>query len=103
MARVQRLTTFREPVPEGYFPKLDSLVSSRSWPPRHSNASISDVYREIDQIKFDISDLERWRDRLLDAISQGAIIDVRFLFSIYCNYWSVCLTVAPLKIKIVKF
>ncbi|KAK6640549.1 hypothetical protein RUM44_012245 [Polyplax serrata] len=75
LSRVERLTNFRDPVPEGYFSKLDSLVSSRSWPPRHSNALLRDVYREIDQIKFDLSDLERWRDRLLDAIAQGAIID----------------------------
>lgn len=53
-------------------------MSSRTWPPRHANAILSDVYRETDQIKFDLSDLERWRDRLLDSIAQGAITDVSF-------------------------
>lgn len=81
LARVERLTSFRDPIENGYFPKLDSLVSSRTWPPRHSNAILSDVYREIDQIKFDLSDLERWRDRILDAIDQGAITDV----SVICD------------------
>ena len=86
LPRVERLTSFREPIPEGYFSKLDSLVSSRSWPPRHSNAVLSDVYREIDQIKFDLSDLERWRDRLLDAIAQGAIQDVSIITHYHYYY-----------------
>lgn len=34
LARVKRLNNWREPIAEGYFPKLDSLVSSRVWPPR---------------------------------------------------------------------
>lgn len=71
-----RLSTLRDPLAEGYFPKLDSLVSSRPWPPRHANALLTDVGRELDQIKFDISDLERWRDRMLQAIAQGSYIDV---------------------------
>jgi len=74
---VARLSSFRDPLEEGYFSKLDSLVSSRSWPPRNSSAILKDVRRENDQIKFDLSDLERWRDRLMDAIAQGAYIDVR--------------------------
>lgn len=40
LARVTRFLNWREPMPEGYFPKLDSLVSSRVWPPRHSFAFI---------------------------------------------------------------
>jgi len=40
LARVTRFLNWREPMPEGYFPKLDSLVSSRVWPPRHSNAVV---------------------------------------------------------------
>jgi hypothetical protein len=45
LARVKRLLNWREPIPEGYFSKLDSLVASRVWPPRHSNAvmRVSDV------------------------------------------------------------
>jgi hypothetical protein len=45
LARVKRLLNWREPIPEGYFSKLDSLVASRVWPPRHSNAvmNVSDM------------------------------------------------------------
>lgn len=75
LPRVARLSNFREPLEEGYFPKLDSLVSSRSWPPRPANSPLKDITREIDQIKFDLSDLERWRNRLLQAIAVGFYID----------------------------
>ncbi|XP_014276959.1 phenoloxidase 1 [Halyomorpha halys] len=75
LARVKRLINLREPLEEGYFPKLDSLVSSRNWPPRFSNTKLSDIYREIDQIKFDLQDLERWRDRIFAAIHSGTVVD----------------------------
>ncbi|KAK3918237.1 Phenoloxidase 1 [Frankliniella fusca] len=41
LQRVKRLLNFREPIVEGYFPKLDSLVSSRNWPARPSNIKLS--------------------------------------------------------------
>ncbi|KAE8573876.1 Putative prophenoloxidase [Halyomorpha halys] len=59
LARTKRLVNWRDPLEEGYFPKLDSLVASRVWPPRFANTKLNDVYREIDQIKFDLQDLER--------------------------------------------
>jgi len=75
LPRVARLSSLRDPLEEGYFSKLDSLVSSRSWPPRYSGAILKDVHR--DPVNFDLSDIERWRDRIMDAIAQGAYIDVR--------------------------
>ncbi|XP_049838943.1 phenoloxidase 2-like [Schistocerca gregaria] len=77
LPRVRRLLNWREPVEEGYFPKLDNIVSSRVWPPRHSFANLRDVNRELDQIKFDILDLERWRDRFYEAIHGGSVVNVR--------------------------
>lgn len=76
LSRVERYNNFREPIPEGYFPKMDSLVASRSWPPRFTNTAIKDLNRELDQIKLDIADLERWRDRIFEAIHQGYVVDV---------------------------
>lgn len=73
LARVQRFLNWREPIPEAYFPKLDSLVSSRGWPSRVANARISNLSREIDQVKLDIDDLERWRDRIFAAIHSGQV------------------------------
>lgn len=73
--RVSRLNNFRTPIPEGYFPKLDSLVASRSWPARISGAVLKDLNRELDQVRLDISDLERWRERFLEAINQGSVVN----------------------------
>ncbi|XP_055858620.1 phenoloxidase 2-like [Episyrphus balteatus] len=75
MSRVRRLNNLREPIPEGYFPKMDSLVASRAWPPRFANAAMQDLDRELDQIKLDVGDLERWRDRFYEAIHQGFVVD----------------------------
>nr|ANZ03352.1 phenol oxidase 2 [Rhodnius prolixus] len=75
LARTKRLVNWREPIEEAYFPKLDSLVSSRVWPPRFANTKLSDINREMDQIRFDIQDMERWRDRIYAAIHSGAVLD----------------------------
>ena len=32
LPRTTPLVDLRAPIPEGYFPKLDSLIASRSWP-----------------------------------------------------------------------
>lgn len=76
MARVQRFNNLREPIAEAYFPKMDSLVASRAWPARPANSQLSDLNREIDQIKNDVSDLERWISRFVEACHQGFVIDV---------------------------
>jgi tyrosinase len=69
------MNNLREPIAEAYFPKMDSLVASRAWPSRAANTRMQDINRENDQIKTDISDLERWRDRFYDAIHQGFVVD----------------------------
>uniref|UniRef100_A0A6P7FN22 Uncharacterized protein LOC114330954 n=1 Tax=Diabrotica virgifera virgifera TaxID=50390 RepID=A0A6P7FN22_DIAVI len=71
LKRVERFIDWRKAIPEAYFPKLDSLVSSRSWPARVANQKLSNLRRETDQITQDIDDLERWRDRIFDAIHSG--------------------------------
>ncbi|TMW39359.1 hypothetical protein DOY81_015561, partial [Sarcophaga bullata] len=75
LARVTRFNDFRQPIAEGYFPKMDSLVSSRAWPPRFDNTRITDLKRELDQINVDVADMERWRDRILESIHQGFVVD----------------------------
>ncbi|KAM3957879.1 phenoloxidase subunit 1 [Aphomia sociella] len=74
LSRVTRYSDFRAPIAEGYFPKLDSKVASRSWPPRFANTVIRDLDRPVDQIKIDVSELETWRDRFLQAIENNALI-----------------------------
>ncbi|KAG8238621.1 hypothetical protein J437_LFUL018539 [Ladona fulva] len=77
LGRVKRLLNFRDPIEEGYFPKLDTLVASRNWASRHSGAKLSDISREVDQLRFDLQDLDRWRDRIIEAIHLGRVINNR--------------------------
>ncbi|XP_017884414.2 phenoloxidase 1-like [Ceratina calcarata] len=77
LPRVKRFINWREPIPEAYFPKLDSLVASRTWPARHGGAVLKDVNRPADDLNFDIQDMERWRDRIYEAIHTGSVMNAR--------------------------
>ncbi|XP_044757267.1 phenoloxidase 1-like [Coccinella septempunctata] len=77
MSRVERLMSLKEPIKEAYFPKLDSLVASRSYPARVANQTPRNLNRAVDQIQQDIDDMERWRDRIYAAIHQGAVENER--------------------------
>jgi hypothetical protein len=74
MPRVTPLNDLRAPIPEGYFPKLDSLVASRAWPARISGATLRDLNRQSDQINLPIANLERWRQRFIEAIQQDSVV-----------------------------
>lgn len=63
---------------------MDSLVANRSWPARVADTKLQDIDRELDQLKFDVSDLERWRDRFYESIHQGFVVDVSF-FLLACK------------------
>lgn len=56
---------------------MDSLIASRAWPARAANTVMSDLNRHLDQLVFDVADLERWRDRFIQACHQGFVTDVR--------------------------
>lgn len=73
LARVARYTNFREPIAEGYFPKMDSQVASRAWPPRFAGTNIRDLDRPVDQIRAEVGQLETWRDRFVQAIERGSV------------------------------
>ncbi|XP_065354404.1 phenoloxidase 1-like [Calliphora vicina] len=73
LTRTKELSNLREPLFEGYFPKLLSSVNSRTYPARMSNSILYDVNRESNAIE--IADCERWRDRILAAIDKGYLED----------------------------
>lgn len=73
LARVKKFSNFKEPIPEAYFPKLDSLTSSRGWPPRQANMKWSDLDRVVDGLKVTIADMDRWRKNIEEAISTGFV------------------------------
>ncbi|XP_071448896.1 phenoloxidase 1-like [Hetaerina americana] len=75
LGRVKRLHDFREPIPEGYFSKLDNTMASRVYASRPANMVLQDINRDVDQLVFDIQDLERWRDRIIEAIQLGRVIN----------------------------
>jgi len=71
---VRGYNDFKAPIEEGYFPKLDSLTASRTWPPRFSNSIIQDVDRTVEQIKIEVNTLEEWRLRFIQAINEMAVL-----------------------------
>lgn len=76
LGRAIPLTNLREAIPEGYFPKIIRSSNNRAYPPRVSNARLSDVNRVDDDAIVEIGDLERWRDRIYQAIDQGFVVTV---------------------------
>lgn len=36
---------------------------------------MKDLNRELDQVRLDITDLERWRERFIEAVNQGSVVD----------------------------
>ncbi|KAG7303487.1 hypothetical protein JYU34_012011 [Plutella xylostella] len=73
LKRVKKFANWREPIPEAYFPKLDSLTSSRGWPPRQAGMSWQDLNRAADNLHVSISDMERWRRNVEEAIATGQV------------------------------
>lgn len=78
LARVRRFLNFRDPIPEAYFPKLDSLVANRTYPSRPAGMTLVDVNREQDQWQMDVKDMETARDRIFEAIHSGFYLDVKY-------------------------
>ncbi|XP_030746161.1 phenoloxidase 1-like [Sitophilus oryzae] len=75
MKRTERFIDWDSPIQEAYFPKLDSLVSSRAWPARVENQRLKNLRREVDSVIIDLDDLKRWRDRIFAAIHSGSVTD----------------------------
>ncbi|CAG4933311.1 unnamed protein product [Colias eurytheme] len=73
LARVKKFSNWNEPIEEGYFPKLDSLTSSRGWPPRQANMRWQDLNRPVDGLNVTIADMQRWRRNIEDAIATGLV------------------------------
>lgn len=77
LRRTERFSDLRQPMKEAYFPKLDSIVASRSYPARVANQTLSDINRTQDEITIDIDSMIRYRDRIYAAIHAGFVTDRR--------------------------
>nr|ADF43211.1 pro-phenoloxidase 2 [Biston betularia] len=73
LKRVKKFSNWREPIAEAYFPKLDSLTSSRGWPPRQAGMTWRDLKRPVDGLDITVADMERWRRNIDEAISTGMV------------------------------
>nr|Q8I6K2.1 RecName: Full=Phenoloxidase 2; AltName: Full=Prophenoloxidase-II; Flags: Precursor [Holotrichia diomphalia]BAC15602.1 prophenoloxidase-I [Holotrichia diomphalia] len=73
LKRVERLTDWQGPIKEAYFPKLDSLVAKRAYPARVQDMTMQDLDIPGQNIKVDVDDMIRWRDRIYRAIADGFI------------------------------
>ena len=73
--RVMRLNNLRAPIAEGYFPKLYSSNASRAWAARAAGATLKDINRSMENFHVDLSELERWIERVHDAINQKFVIN----------------------------
>ncbi|XP_049851220.1 phenoloxidase 1-like isoform X2 [Schistocerca gregaria] len=75
MGRVERLLHWDKPIEEAYFPKLDNILASRVWPSRLKDAKLQDINRETDGLMIDIQDLQRYQERIYEAIHQRAAVN----------------------------
>lgn len=74
LATVKSMLNFRDTIPEAYFPKLIRSSSQRAYPPRFANSVLRDMNRA--EAVVTVAELEIWRDRLLEAIDAGYVMDV---------------------------
>lgn len=86
LPRVRPLNNLREPIVEAYFPKIIRSTNNAAYPPRVANTVLSDVNRVKNNAVVDVSDLERWRDRIFEAIDKGFVmaVCVNFVSSFLC-------------------
>ncbi|XP_026333079.1 phenoloxidase subunit 2-like [Hyposmocoma kahamanoa] len=73
LKRVAKFSNFNAPIPEAYFPKLDSLTSARGWPPRQSGMRWQDLKRPADGLNVTLADMERWKRSISEVISTGKV------------------------------
>lgn len=69
---VDPLVNLRKSIPEGYFPKILSSTSNRTFAGRLRNANLQDLNRPVSTVS--LGDMERWRDRIMLAIDQGVVM-----------------------------
>ncbi|XP_014213229.1 phenoloxidase subunit 1-like [Copidosoma floridanum] len=76
LQRTKPLLSFRQPIPEAYFPKMEQNVAGRAWPARPANMTLSDINRSVDSLEFTLSDLETRLNRVREAIRTRTARDV---------------------------
>lgn len=70
------LSNFDVPIQEGYFPKLCTQHLEHSWASRVDASHICDLHRPYEGLLIQKTQLQRWIDRVCNAIELGVILDV---------------------------
>ncbi|XP_053966734.1 phenoloxidase 2 [Anastrepha ludens] len=73
LAKLQPLNNVREPITEGYFPKILCSLNNRTYPGRVAKTQLKDIDR--DGRVMELADIERWINRVVQAIDQGYVTD----------------------------
>ncbi|XP_054739573.1 phenoloxidase 2 [Anastrepha obliqua] len=71
LAKLQPLNNVREPITEGYFPKILCSLNNRTYPGRVAKTQLKDIDR--DGRVMELADIERWINRIVQAIDQGYV------------------------------
>lgn len=71
------LSNLNEPIEGGYFPKLTTQFASHSWSSRFENSHLGDLNRPYEGLSINKTQLQRWINRICDAIELGNVLDVR--------------------------
>ncbi|KXJ82217.1 hypothetical protein RP20_CCG014933 [Aedes albopictus] len=77
LGKVKSMHNFREPIPEAYFPKMVRSANNRPYASRPNNFTIKDIDRYVEGLKFTITEMEQWRDRIYTAIDAGFVVDAK--------------------------
>lgn len=65
------MENFNDIIPEGYFSKLTRSINNTAYPSRSANTKLRDINR--DDITVSVAEMDRWRNRILEAIDAGFI------------------------------
>ncbi|XP_053688843.1 phenoloxidase 1-like [Sabethes cyaneus] len=75
LSRVRPLTNYREAISEAYFPKMVRSSNNRAYPARAADSVLRDLNRVDNDTIVSVNDLQRWTDRIHQAIDQKAVVD----------------------------
>lgn len=67
---------YRQIIADGYYPKMTTETSQRNIPPRQDEVYWKDLKRSEDDVVLTVTDVERWRERIFNAIDKGHAVDV---------------------------
>ncbi|XP_058460053.1 phenoloxidase 8-like [Malaya genurostris] len=75
LGKAKSFQNFREPIDEAYFSKMVRSADNRAYASRPERRTLKDIDRPDMDMKFTISEMELWRERIYTAIDSGFVVD----------------------------